>query len=123
MRQDADTDAVFLEMSSEAIEFFRHPITAFDPFYTRDFDNFHNQWNIFLKECKRLLIDYLQLAIDTDDSTWTRYASKVLGIVHDVLGRVKGFEINSGHTLLHHTDRFGRLRLNLSLIDIIRYAK
>lgn len=108
------------EMSTSATDFYEHPVSAFDPFYTRDLDNFHYQWNVFLKECRRLLCDYLQLTVDSDAKHWKKYACDVLNMVKDVLERVKGYERNSGYNLLHHNHSMhGHLVPQYSVLKLI----
>ena len=112
---------IFNQFSNDSKDFIRHPVTAFDPFYTRDYDNFRYRWNCFLTECKRLLIDYLKLAIDDSSESDLRNASKVLGIASDTLSKIRGYESNSGIVLLHRSrsQRPG-VRMHLSLLNLFR---
>ncbi len=92
-----------IDSYEEARYFADHPVKAFDPFYTRDFDSFDATWHDFKKWAARAvtaLIDQYEL-----DSTSSRKRFLIRREIADIYGMYESIH-RKCHAYGVHTGNF-----------------
>jgi hypothetical protein len=90
-------------------EFQKHPIAAFDPFYTRDWDNFRYAWDNYRKQVREL--------VNAAESL--RKVNKLLGDFVDTVSKIHAYERATRNHILSFTDSSGRMRQNRSYLRML----
>lgn len=92
---------ILAELSDEASEFYNTPIKVSFGDLSGNPNLFKHSFRDFLKESRRLFIDYLTLSIDDSSCNMTAYASDVLGMVNTVVSKIRAYENARDCYLLH----------------------
>jgi len=99
-------------MNDEEYERFQgHPIQAFDPFYTRDYNLFDCAWDDYRRSVRRKCLD----------ATSPRELNRILNGFVDTVQKIKTYERATDNKFISYKDSSGRMRQNrsyLSLLDL-----
>jgi hypothetical protein len=90
----------------EASYFAAHPVKAFDPFYTRDFDSFDATWHDFKKWAARRvtsLIDEYELDCTSSRERFLvrQKIAEIYGMYDSINRKCHAYGIHTGNFLLH----------------------
>ena len=96
-------------MASDSISFAEHPIQAFDPWYTKDYNLWACAWDDYRSTIQQRL----------DDCKTRRDTHPILREFVDTVDKIKAYERATGHLFISYRRSDGRLRSSTSYIRLL----
>ena len=96
-------------METSSLTFAEHPVQAFDPWYTKDYNLWHCAWDDYRSSIKQRLYD----------CKTRRDTHPILREFVETCDKIKAYERATGHTFISYFRTDGRMRSSRSYLRLL----